>query len=249
MQRDVYRLMDELAGRHWWFRGREAVITALLGKVHLPPRPRVLDAGCGTGRNLQLYSRFGATEGFDPSPDAVAYCHRRGLENVCQGTMDEIPFEAASFDLLTATDVLEHVTDDERGMRELARVAAPGASLIITVPAYDWLWSDEDVRLGHMRRYTRPVLRALARRTGWEPTFDTYFNTVLLTPIALARKLRPSIGSRERAELELTPPAVNKLLSLPMRLEARLIASGVSMPAGVSIGLVCRAVQSPRSQT
>jgi len=102
METDVYRLMDELAGRHWWFRGREAVIEALLGKIALPSRPRVLDAGCGTGANLQLYSRFGAAEGFDPSPDAVAYCRRRGLVNVRQGTMEEIPFEASSFELLMA---------------------------------------------------------------------------------------------------------------------------------------------------
>ncbi len=241
MESDIYRLMHELEGQHWWFRGREAVLTALLGKVDLRSRPRVLDAGCGAGRNLQLYSRLGATEGFDPSPDAVAYCRRRGLENVRQGTMEEIPFEASSFDLLTATDVLEHVTDDGCGMRELSRVAAPGASLILTVPAYNWLWSEEDERLGHMRRYTRPALCALARRTGWEPTFDTYFNTVLLAPIVVARKLRQLFGSRESAELALTPRALDELLSLPMRLEARLIAAGVSIPAGVSVGLVCRA--------
>jgi len=242
METDVYRLVHELACQHWWFRGREAVITALLGKVGLPERPRVLDAGCGAGQNMQLYSRLGATEGFDPSPEAVAYCRRRGLDNVRQGTMEEIPFEASSFDLLTATDVLEHVADDGRGMRELSRVAAPGASLILTVPAYGWMWTDEDVRLGHMRRYTRPALRALVRRNGWEPTFDTYFNTVLLAPIASARKLRQSLGSRESAELALTPRALDELLSLPMRLEARLIAAGLSIPAGVSVGLVCRAV-------
>jgi len=242
METDVYRLMDELAGHHWWFRGREAIIQALLGKIALPSRPRVLDAGCGTGANLQLYSRFGAAEGFDPSPDAVAYCQRRGLENVRQGTMEEIPFEASSFELLMATDVLEHVPDEERGMRELWRVAAPGASLVLTVPAYEWLWSQEDVRLGHIRRYTRPALCALARRTGWEPTFDTYFNAVLLAPIAIARKLRQSVGSRGSAELALTPRVLDPLLSLPMRLDARMIAAGVSIPAGVSVGLVCRAV-------
>ncbi|CAN5453348.1 class I SAM-dependent methyltransferase [soil metagenome] len=209
----------------------------------------MLDAGCGAGHNLQLYSRLGVAEGFDPSPDAVAYCRRRGLENVRLGTMEEIPFEASSFDLLTATDVLEHVTDDGRGMRELSRVAAPGASLMLTVPAYDWLWSEEDERLGHMRRYTRPALRALARRSGWEPMFDTYFNTVLLAPIVVARKLRQCAGARQSAELALTPRALDRLLCLPMRLEARLIAAGISIPAGVSVGLVCRAVKSPPSQT
>lgn len=242
MEQDVYRLMGDLEDHHWWFRGRDAVIRALLGKVDLPPRPRVLDAGCGAGRNLLLYSSLGVTEGFDPSPDAVAFCRRRGLENVRQGTMEDIPFGESRFDLLAATDVLEHVTDDARGLRELVRVATPGASLILTVPAYPWLWSDEDDRLGHRRRYTRLGLCALARRSGWEPTFYTYFNTILLPPIAAARKLRRWLGCRGKAELALTPRGLDNLLSLPMRLDARLIAAGISIPAGVSVGLVCRAV-------
>lgn len=242
MEEDVYRLVYELESRHWWFRGREAVIKALLRKVVLPPHPRILDAGCGAGRNLQLYSRLGGAQGFDPSPHAVAFCRRRGLASVRHGTMEEIPFEAASFDLVTATDVLEHVADDEVGLREMRRVAAPGGSLILTVPAYRWLWSREDERLGHLRRYTRPALCLLARRSGWEPVFATYFNAALLIPIAAVRMLRATLGVRGSAELSVTPWWLDRLLALPMRLDARLVDTGARIPAGVSVGLIGRAI-------
>lgn len=237
MDEEVYRLSYELEDRHWWYRGREAVVDALLGRLDLPASPRILDAGCGTGRNLQRYSRIGRTEGVDPSPDAVEFCRRRGLEAVQQAGLEELPFEDGRFDLLTATDVIEHVSDDAGALRELRRVAAPAAALLLTVPAYQWMWSAEDERLEHKRRYTRRRLREVAEASGWRPAFGTYFNSILLPPIAVARRLRRSSGG---AELAATPRWLDASLSIPMRLEARLIALGVRLPAGVSVGLVCR---------
>ena len=84
MEEHVYRQLYELEDTHWWFRGRRAVIHALLGRTPLGAQPRILDAGCGTGRNIADYSRIGDTAGVDPSPDAVAFCHARGLGQVSQ---------------------------------------------------------------------------------------------------------------------------------------------------------------------
>ena len=109
---------------------------------------------------------------------------------------------------------------------------------MVTVPAYQWLWSREDERLKHYRRYSLRGLRRTALATGWQPVFGSYFNLFLLPPIALARKL-PERGTAS-AELERTPGWANGFLSLPMRAEARLIASGLRLPAGVSVGMVCR---------
>lgn len=102
-----------------------------------------------------------------------------------------------------------------------------------------WMWSEEDDHLHHQRRYTRPRLRRAVEQAGWEPRIATYFNSILLPPIALARKL-PRRSAGERAELEHTPAWLDTPLSLPMRLEARLIRAGLSLPAGVSVGIVCR---------
>ena len=115
---------------------------------------------------------------------------------------------------MVATDVLEHVDDDALALRELHRVAAPGARLVMTVPAFRWLWSEEDDRLGHRRRYTRKQLRHVAEQSGWEPLFATYFNLLLLAPIAVARRFRDRRdagrgAAAQRSELNLTPGWLN----------------------------------------
>lgn len=238
MRETAYREHFELEDRHWWFRGRWAVIEALIGRLRLPPSPEILDAGCGTGGNLQRYARMGRAVGVDPSPEAVRFCRERSLEPVEQAGLESLPFEDGRFDLICATDVLEHVEAEGEALAELLRVAAPGGALLLTVPAYQWLWTAEDERLHHFRRYTRRRLREAVERAGWRTEAATYFNSILLPAIAAARLIpRRDDGT---ADLERTPDALNGALSIPMRLEARLIGAGARLPAGVSIGIVCR---------
>lgn len=238
MERQVYGQLYAMEDEHWWFRGRRAVIWALLGRARLPGSPRILDAGCGTGRNLREYGTLGEAVGVDPAPDAVAFCRERGLEGVRQAGLERLPFEDGAFDLLMAFDVLEHVEDDVGAMQELRRVAAPGASLVVTSPAYRWLWSSHDTSHHHYRRYT---LREIVRRAewaGWQVEAASYFNALLLPPIALVR-LAERLGFRRAgSDYELTPGPLNGLLELPLRGEARLIARGLRLPAGVSVGLL-----------
>jgi SAM-dependent methyltransferase len=237
----VYARMYELEDRHWWFRGRRAVVRALLGRAGPPPRPGVLDAGCGTGRNLVEFGRLGPATGVDPSPLAVEFCRRRGLDGVVQGQLESLPFEAGRFGVLLATDVLEHVVADGLALAELRRVAAPDARLVITAPAYAWLWSEHDVSHHHVRRYTLGRLRARVRAAGWEPAVQTYFNSLLLPAIAAVR-LAGRVRRGGRADLDRSPAALDAVLALPMLAEARAIAAGARLPAGVSVGMACRRV-------
>lgn len=240
MERDLYESLYRLEDWHWWFRGRRAVIRGLLERVELPQAPKVLDAGCGTGRNLLEMAAVGEASGVDSSPDAVQFCRERGLERVVQGDLPKLPFGDGEFGVVLLADVVEHLEDDVGSLRELRRVAAPGATLVVTTPAYPSLWSDHDVSHHHHRRYRRPQLEQRAREAGWDPVFSTYFNSILLAPIAAVRRLGRGRGSR-RPDLDRTPSALNGALSVPMRAEARLIARGVRLPFGLSIGMVCRA--------
>ena len=240
MEERAYAEMYEEEESHWWFRGRRAVIWALLARTSVVEKPRLLDAGCGTGRNLVEFGSLGPATGVDPSPEAVAFCRRRGLDNVRCAGLEWLPFEAGDFDLLMASDVLEHVVDDERALRELRRVASDRARLVITVPAYPWLWSDHDVQLHHVRRYTLSVLRPRVERAGFEVELASYFNCFFLPAVAVARATARVRRRPGRTDLDRTPPSVNRILEQPIRLEAAMIGRGVRLPAGVSLGLVCR---------
>jgi SAM-dependent methyltransferase len=245
VEEHAYQADWEMEETHWWFRSRRRVLWALVERAELRPSPRILDAGCGTGRNLAEFQRLGPAEGIDFSSDAVQFCRRRGLEGVRQGVIEELPYEDGRFDLILATDVIEHLRDDGAALEELRRVAAPGASLIVTVPAYNWLWSHHDDAYHHYRRYTRPLLRQRAAEHGWEPTLTTYFYSTMLAPVAAVRMLQRvrsngNDNGNGKSDLDMSPSALNRWLELPVRGEAKLIKRGVSLPAGVSLGMVCR---------
>jgi SAM-dependent methyltransferase len=231
----------DVEDRHWWFRSRRRVLWALIHRAGLPPSPRILDAGCGTGRNLAEFGRLGPSEGVDHSPQAVDLCRERGLQGVREGVVEELPFEDGRFDLIFATDVIEHVPDDGAALAELRRVGAPDARLIVTVPAYNWLWSDHDRAYHHYRRYTRRMLRRRMRARGWEPIVGTYFYATMLPPVAAVRMLqRLRSNGNGKPDLRLSPGGLDPWLELPVRGEAELIKRGFSLPAGVSLGMVCR---------
>src|SRR6267142_191023 len=88
MEQHTYSIMYEVEGSHWWFAGRRRIIESFLEGIRKQlgiDRPRILDVGCGTGANLEMLSQFGAAEGVDVSPEALAFCRQRGLQNVRQG--------------------------------------------------------------------------------------------------------------------------------------------------------------------
>lgn len=238
MRAEAYAEMAALEERHWWFRGRRLVIAALLERAGVRSPVRTLDAGCGTGGNLRAFAHLGPAEGIDDAAEAVAVCHERGLTQVVRGTLDALPYEDASFGLLLATDVLEHLDDDVAALRELRRVAAPGAVLVVTVPAHPWLWSAHDEALHHRRRYRRRELLGRAGATGWRPEVVTGFNALLLPAVALSRVAR---RGGDGTDHDATPPSLDRVLLQPMRLEGKLVARGVDLPTGVSLGLALRA--------
>jgi SAM-dependent methyltransferase len=234
MEEDAYAEMYDQEDVHWWFRGRRAVIWALLNRAEL------LDAGCGTGRNLVEFGSLGSAVGVDPSADAVAFCQERGLHDVRQAGLEALPFDSDEFDLVLACDVLEHVEDDTGALTELRRVASAGGMLLITVPAYQWMWTEHDVQLHHVRRYTLPVLRARVQETGWDLVHSSYFNSLALPLVAAARLAERKSSRRGHTDLDRTPAILNGALELPMRFEAKMIAHGARLPAGVSLGMLCR---------
>ena len=241
MQETEYEAMLALDERHWWYRGRRRVLAAVLERIPLPPpgQTRVLDAGCGSGRTLDDLARLGEAHGIELNPLGVRAARARG-HDVREGPVESLPFEEASFDLVTCLDVIEHTDDDVVALRELRRVTRPGGHAVLTVPAHPRLWSRHDELNGHRRRYTGRTLRAASERAGWDVSRMTGFNVAYLAPAALVRVARRGAAGDSTSELALTPPALNRALELPLRAEAALIARGRNLPPGLSLVAVLR---------
>jgi SAM-dependent methyltransferase len=228
---------------HWWYRGRRRVIRAELDRLALPAGARILDAGCGSGRTLVELAHYGGEVcGIELNSDAAELARARGLGDVEVGRLEELPWEDGAFDLITCLDVIEHVPDDVTALVELRRVVAPGGWLLVTVPAYQALWSRHDEANHHYRRYSRSMLRAAARSAGWQIERVSSFNSLLLAPAAAVRLAQRRMGTRNghSSDLDMGPAWLNDVLERPMALEASWLGRGRTLPVGLSLLAVLR---------
>jgi SAM-dependent methyltransferase len=242
MDRTAFTHMAAAEATHWWFVGRRAVIDALLDGIHLPTSGQILEAGCGTGGNLAALSRRGQISAFEPHIDALAFARERhpGVEIREAALPSPLPYEAGSFDLVAALDVLEHVADDGQAAAALAGLIRPGGWLLVTVPAHQALWGSHDRRLHHVRRYGRLQMQSLFDSGEMDLVRFTPFN-MLLAPIAVVyraveRALGLDLGNQER----LLPAPMNSLLARAFAFESALIRRGIPVPFGLSYAALYR---------
>jgi len=242
MDRDYELQTHRAEDRHWWYRGRRTVLDGVIAGMGLPERTRILDAGCGSGRNMVELARYGTVTGVELSQTSVALASAREAGEVVAGSVLEMPFPDDSFDLAVSLDVIEHLEDDLAALHELRRTVVPGGSLLVTVPAYQWLWSSHDEINHHHRRYTRRSLQRVAEQAGWEQVRTTYFNSLLL-PVAILLRVLDRLSTKTTGsslDLWVPPEPLNWLLERPLALEAALIARGGRIPAGLSLLAVFR---------
>ena len=234
--------------RHWWYRGRRRVIRAELERLALPSGARILDAGCGSGRTMQLLSAYGLVSGIELSESAAEVARARGVGEVMIGRLEELPWPEERFDLITCLDVIEHTPDDRATLAELRRVCRPGGHLVVTVPAYPRLWSVHDEANHHYRRYSRAALRSAALEAGWALERMSSFNSMLLAPAAAvrlsrrrrARTLNGTATEIYRDELSIGPAWLNGALEWPLALEARWLGRGGTLALGLSLIAILR---------
>jgi SAM-dependent methyltransferase len=218
---------------HWWFRGRLAVLLAVLRR-ELPPRPvRLLELGCGTGNVLGALGAFGQAVGMEPNAELRAVARAAGLDVRGGELPGEIGVEPGWADVVLLLDVLEHLDDERAALRTAHAALRPGGLLVVTVPAYQWLWSGHDRALGHRRRYTARSLSRALRGAGFAVARTSYFNTLLFPAIALVRVLHRLHGAAGH-DLRRPSAPVNRLLEQLLAFERHLVPR-VRLPFGGSV--------------
>ena len=223
--------------RHWWFRARRDLLLGLLA-ARVPGGGRIADLGCGTGHFLEAAGARWETWGLEPSAECVAFCRERGLARVVQGGIEDAErLLPGGFDAVTLLDVVEHLDDDVAALRTAGRLLRPGGTLLVTVPAYQWLWSGHDVVNQHRRRYTRGRLRSALAAAGIAAARVTYFNGLLLPLAVLERMASRVLGRSAPEQLTVPAPPMNAALERVFRLERPLVAARepAGLPAGLSV--------------
>ncbi len=190
MELDEYKKMFEAEERHFWFRASRQIVQGWLeramAEAGMDRGARLVDVGAGTGGMLARLGGTCRTLGVEYSPAGVAFARSRGLD-VVRGGLPDLPLRDGAFDLALSMDVFEHVEDDVAAMRGIRRALRPGGRLITTVPALQWLWSEHDVALHHHRRYHKAEFAERLQAAGFEIVHLSYYNSLLLPPIAAVR--------------------------------------------------------------
>ncbi|MCK4546053.1 MAG: methyltransferase domain-containing protein [Candidatus Eisenbacteria sp.] len=229
--------MFDLEDRYWWFRGRRELARSLLSRFGVwRDGDRILDVGCGTGSTLAALSDLGTTVGLDASPEALRFCRNRNLSLLVRSPAGRIPFQNGTFHAAVALDLLEHVSDEQSVLQEIHRVVRPGGLTLVTVPAFQFLWSRHDVALHHLRRYRAGEIARLMEDAGFAILKLSYAVSLLFFPIALYRLLEKLVGSRSEPETTLkpVPGPLNTFFYWLLCLEARWMRFS-RLPFGVSV--------------
>jgi SAM-dependent methyltransferase len=235
---EEYERMYDAEDRQWWYAGMRAISLALL-RPQLSPGARILDAGCGTGRNLEEFAVWARPSGVDLSEEALRFCRRRGVP-AARGRVQALPFPQDAFDAVTSFDVLYHrwIEDDAAAVAELVRVLRPGGVLLVRVPALKLLWGAHDAAVHSRHRYNSAEVRALLESQGLRVVKLSYANTLLFPVIAL-RRLLDRLTGREGSDVGFLPAPLEWAFGSLLRLEARVLPR-LSFPVGASVFALAR---------
>lgn len=242
MSPDAYVQMARVQDRHWWFVARRKILLDQIKALGLPANAEILEIGSGTGANLDLLAEFGSVTGIEMSEEAITLAASRtqGMmkvtlrQGMCPQDIEKIGKE---FDLICLFDVLEHIDEDSETLRQLVQILKPGGKLLLTVPAYRWMWGPHDVQLHHKRRYSRDSLRVCCNTSNVSIHRLSYFNC-LLFPLAAAMRLFDRLMNRTVASgLDVPSGAVNATFANVFGAE-RFMLRHMDLPWGLSLLLV-----------
>jgi len=241
VEHSLFEQVFHLQQTHWWFVARRNYIASLLARISIAGL--VLDVGCGPGSMLSFLTRYGPVTGLDPYRPALEMARGASSSPLVQGSIEQLPFRANQFHLVTAFEVLYHrgVLDVVRALRELHRVLAPGGYLVVADSAYKALASRHDQVSHGARRFSRRELQAYLEAANLEIETATYAYAALLPVAYTVRKLQAGPGRMDEptADLAAVHPWINQALIDWFAIEARL-ARSFSFPFGLSIQIVAR---------
>lgn len=246
MQNYLYKDLFNEEEKHWWHRAKRKTVVDII-KKHLNPNKikKIIDIGCGTGKNIDSLKQFGDVWGMDSSLEAIKYCKKRGLHNVILGNGEKTKLSSNKFDLVTLLDVLEH-TDDKKMLEEMYRILKPHGYILTTVPALPWMWSEWDNVLHHKRRYTKHSLLNILVENGFNIITISYMNSFLLLPAFLIRFIKSKSHKKDYgSDFSLSNGLFNSVLEKVSSFERYLVKQEL-VPIGLSLVVLAQKLEKNR---
>lgn len=236
-----YKDFFVLEKTHWLLKVRRNIFLYFI-KKYTSPDSKIFDFGCGSGYLVGELQRLGYdAHGMDFEKEAISYGINSGVSNLTLGAGNKLEYPDANFDLIMAFDVLEHIENERPVVEELVRTLKPGGKMIITAPAYQWLWGVQDEVSHHFRRYTlRGLLSVFPVNSVLSVIKETYFITFLFPAIAIVRLFSRWFNIKNReSDFEIGNPFLGAIFYLIFNLESYFLRV-INFPFGVSILLILK---------
>ncbi|MCR4792054.1 MAG: class I SAM-dependent methyltransferase [Lachnospiraceae bacterium] len=241
MNTEMYDRLNETENYHWWFKAKREIVLELAKRYLIPENTvslRLADVGCGTGLFLHELEKYGDVDGYDYSEHALEYCKMK-----CNATLHKLDLGIVAswlmpkYDVVFALDILEHIKDDSIALSNIYRMTKPGGHIIITVPAFQWMWSTNDINNMHHRRYSLSDFLKLIDYSGFEIVFSSYYNFWLFLPIAFIRLFSNWLHIDKHSSMEYNSGngLLNHILYKIFVGEKKHLTKQRSYPFGVSI--------------
>ena len=241
MEAHEYAKMFNLETHYWWYQGLNELVLHYIKQCRADTPLKILDAGCGTGRMVELLHEYGIIEGIDYSSVAIDFCKKRGLKNT--EVMDLNTWEPAAdmYDTIVSLDVIYHagITDDLAILRKFYTALKPQGTLILNLPAFDCLRRDHDSVVLGKRRYRKNRTVRILKQIGFNSIMASYRLPVLFVFVMLKKLVSPKQTSSE-SDLKELPTYINKFLFFINHIENKIITSGIRLPFGSSLFIVCK---------
>lgn len=235
METQAYHNMASEQESHWWFMARREIISSVIASIGLTKKSKIIEIGCGTGGNLQMLEKYGQVEASEKNDFSRAYAQKTTGIKVREGSLpDNIDNLEGEFDLICLLDVLEHIDQDLQALLAVKKLLKKNGSLLITVPAYKWLYSAHDKSHHHFRRYSKQDIVEKSIRAKLIVERIGHFNC-LLFPLLIMLRITDKISSSHKSRGNNTPsPIINIILYNIFRME-KSILKYTNLPFGSSL--------------
>ncbi|MDB9820013.1 class I SAM-dependent methyltransferase [Candidatus Pelagibacter sp.] len=221
--------------KHWWFQARKKIIDQIISSINLKKKKNILDFGAGSGVNLDMLRKHGLVDIHEQNKYARAVIKK---ERKIKNLYSTLKIKKNFYDLILLADVIEHVKQPKELLKDLKKFLKKDGHILITVPAYQFLFSKKDKVLGHYRRYNKELLKT--ELSGFKVENISYFNTFLCIPIIIMTMLNKFLKRDYIKQVETTPNFIlNKLCYIIFASEKYFIKY-FNLPFGISIYVLAK---------
>lgn len=241
MEKEEYATMHQLETDYWWYKALHELVESYVKKFFKGEQLRILDAGCGTGRMIEILNNYGQVDGIDYSEEAIKFCRKRGLKNIEITDLNIWPPKTSLYDVIICLDVIYHsgIYNDFQVLKKFHTALKKNGILILNLPAFDVLRRSHDEQVWGKRRYERKSMVQNMEEIGFAIKKASYrlphLYLIILTGKIIEKFFLPTSN---KSDLRSLPPWLNQLLLYLNRFENKLIQLSFDMPFGSSLFLV-----------